>query len=120
MIPTFEKELKRQDYKTATITGIQLIFIGGKLIAAKKFASLDEASAQRELKQIKDEVTKEVIKKYLAVVLLNDVIQIRELVVESVKKHRDCAEKMMRQGIISNHNLLFAQKWLWLMLKKSF
>lgn len=109
LIPPFEKELKKQDYKTATVTGIQPIFIGGKLIAAKKYASLDEASAQRELKQIKDEVTKEVIKKYLAVVLLNDVIQIREQVVESVKKHRDRAEKMMKQGIISNHNLLRAE-----------
>ena len=109
LIPPFTKELKKQDYKTATITGLQPIFTGGKLLAAKKYASLDEASAQKELKQIKDEVTKEVIKKYLAVVLLNDVIKIREQVVESVKKHRDRADKMMKQGIISNHNLLRAE-----------
>lgn len=109
LIPPFTKELKKQDYKTATITGLQLIFTGGKLLAAKKYASLDEASAQKELKQIKDEVTKEVIKKYLTVVLLNDVIKIREQVVESVKKHRDRADKMMKQGIISNHNLLRAE-----------
>lgn len=109
LIPPFTKELKKQDYKTATITGLQPIFTGGKLLAAKKYASLDEASAQKELKQIKDEVTKEVIKKYLAVVLLNDVIKIREQVVESVKKHRDRADKMMKQGVISNHNLLRAE-----------
>jgi len=109
LIPPFTKELKKQDYKTATLTGIQPIFTGGKLLAAKKYASLDETSAQKELKQIKDEVTKEVIKKYLAVVLLNDVIKIREQVVESVKKHRDRADKMMKQGIISNHNLLRAE-----------
>lgn len=109
LIPPFTKELKKQDYKTATITGLQPIFTGGKLLAAKKYASLDEASAQIELKQIKDEVTKEVIKKYLAVVLLNDVIKIREQVVESVKKHHDRADKMMKQGIISNHNLLRAE-----------
>ena len=109
LIPPFTKELKKQDYKTATLTGIQPIFTGGKLLAAKKYASLDETSAQKELKQIKDEVIKEVIKKYLAVVLLNDVIKIREQVVESVKKHRDRADKMMKQGIISNHNLLRAE-----------
>lgn len=54
-------------------------------------------------------MTKEVIKKYLSVVLLNDVIRIREQVVESVKKHRNRADKMMKQGIISNHNLLRAE-----------
>lgn len=65
LIPPFTKELKKQDYKTVTITGLQAIFTRGKLLAAKKYASLDEASAQIELKQIKDKVTMEVIKKYL-------------------------------------------------------
>jgi len=109
VIPPFTKELKKQDYKTATLTGIQPIFTGGKLLAAKKYASLDETASQRELKQIRDEVTKEVIKKYLAVILMTDIIKIREQVVESVKRHRDRADKMMKQGIISNYNLLRAE-----------
>lgn len=109
LIPPFTKELKKQDYKTATLVGIQPIFTGGKLLAAKRFSSLDEKAAEVELKQIKDEVTKEVTKKYLAVVLMNDVIKIRSDVVESVKKHRDRADKMLKQGLISNHNLLRAE-----------
>ncbi|MEP0860042.1 MAG: TolC family protein [Ignavibacterium sp.] len=109
LIPPFTKELKKQDYKTATLVGIQPIFTGGKLLAAKRFTSLDEKAAEVELKQIKDEVTKEVTKKYLAVVLMNDVIKIRSDVVESVKKHRDRADKMLKQGLISNHNLLRAE-----------
>lgn len=109
LIPPFTKELKNQDYKTATLIGIQPIFTGGKLLAAKRFSSLDEKAAEVELKQIKDEVTKEVIKKYLTVVLMNDVIKIRTDVLESIKKHRDRADKMLKQGLISNHNLLRAE-----------
>ncbi len=40
---------------------------------------------------------------------MNDVIKIRSDVVESVKKHRDRADKMLKQGLISNHNLLRAE-----------
>ncbi|MFN3871902.1 MAG: TolC family protein [Ignavibacterium sp.] len=109
LIPPFTKELKKQDNKTATIVGTQPIFTGGKLLAAKKYSSLDEKAAEIELKQIKDEVTKEVIKKYLAVVMMNDVVKIRIDVVESIKKHRDRADKMLKQGLISNHNLLRAE-----------
>lgn len=109
MIPPFTKELKKQDYKTATIFGVQPIFMGGKLIAAKKYSSIDEQAAETELKQIRNEITKEVIKKYLNVIVLNDIIKIRTDVIESVKKHRDRADKMLRQGLISNHNLLRAE-----------
>ncbi len=109
LIPPFTEELKKQDYKTATLIGVQPIFTGGKLLAAKRFSDLDEKAAEVELKQIKDEVIKEVTKKYLAVVLMNDVIKIRSDVVESVKKHRDRADKMLMQGLISNHNLLRAE-----------
>ncbi len=109
LIPPFTKELKKQDYKTATIVGTQPIFTGGKLLAAKKYSSLDEKAAEIELKQIKDEVTKEIIKKYLAVVMMNDVVKIRIDIVESIKKHRDRADKMLKQGLISNHNLLRAE-----------
>lgn len=109
VIPPFTKELKRQDYKTATLVCIQPVFSGGKLLVAKRFSSLDEKAAEVELKQIKDEVAKEVIKKYLTVVLMNDVIKIRTDVLESVKKHRDRSDKMLKQGLISNHNLLRAE-----------
>lgn len=109
LIPPFIKELKKQDYKTATLVGVQPIFTGGILIAAKRFSSLDERAAELELKQIRDEVTKEVTKKYLTIVFMNDVIKIRSDIVESVKKHRDRSDKMLKQGLISNHNLLRAE-----------
>lgn len=109
LLPPFTKELKEQDYKTATLVGVQPIFMGGKLIAAKKYSSVDEQAAETELRQIRNEITKEVIKKYLNVIVLKDVIKIRTEIIESVKKHRERADKMLRQGLISNHNLLRAE-----------
>jgi len=109
LLPAFQETLKKQDYKTATIVGIQPLFTGGKILAAKKYASLEEESAQVELKLIHDEVVKETTQKYLAVVLVKDVIKVREDVLQLVTMHRNRAEKFLKQGLIANYNLLRAE-----------
>ena len=109
LLPAFQETLKKQDYKTATIVGIQPLFTGGKILAAKKYASLEEESAQIELKQICDEVINETTQKYLAVVLVKDIINVREDVINLTIKHRDRADKLLKQGLIANYNLLRAE-----------
>lgn len=109
LLPAFQETLKKQDYKTATIVGIQPLFTGGKILAAKKYASLEEESAKVELKQIHDEVVKETTQKYLAVVLVKDVIKVREDVLQLVTMHRNRADKFLKQGLIANYNLLRAE-----------
>jgi outer membrane protein TolC len=109
LLPPFEETLKQQDYKTATIIGVQPIFMGGKIIAGSKFAAADKHLSEIELKQIKDEVTKEVTKKYLTVLLISDIIKVRKDVIELVTKHRNRAMKLMKEGLIANFNVLRAE-----------
>jgi len=109
LLPPFEETLKKQDYKTATIIGVQPIFMGGKILAASKFASFDKHLSEIELKQIINEVTKEVTKKYLTTLLISDVIKVRKDVIQLVTQHRNRAIKLMKEGLIANFNVLRAE-----------
>lgn len=105
----FEKTLKKQDYRTATLIGIQPLFVGGKLIAAKNYTADEKSSAEFELTQIRNEVTKEAIQGYLSVVLLNDIIKTRKDVLKGMQYHKEQAEKLFKEGLIANYNLLRAE-----------
>lgn len=109
LLPSFEKTLKKQDYKTATLIAVQPLFVGGKLIAAKNYTSDEKKSAEYELKQIHNEVTKETIQAYISVVLLSDVIKTRKDVLNGMIKHKEQAEKLLKEGLIGNYNLLRAE-----------
>jgi outer membrane protein TolC len=108
-IPSFKETFKEQDYKTATIVGVQPIFLGGKLIAAKKFASDEVEASEIELKRTKDDVIQETVNNFLTVVLLQDVVKTRINVLNGIKKHEAMAEKLLKQGLIANYHLLRAK-----------
>jgi outer membrane protein TolC len=108
-IPKFEDVLKKQDYRTATLIGIQPLFLGGKLLAAKD-ASIDERiAAEIELKKTKDEIIQETVNNYLSVVLVTDVIKTRQNVLDGMKLHKNQAEKLLKEGLIANYHVLRAE-----------
>jgi outer membrane protein len=57
LLPEFRKTLKDQNYGSATLVAVQPIFMGGKLLAAKKFAAAEKQAADFELTNIKNENT---------------------------------------------------------------
>ncbi len=107
-IPSFKETFKEQDYRTATVIGVQPLFTGGKLYAAKKYASDEKISAKIELKKTENEIIQETVNSYLTIVVLQNVVKTRKNVLSGVKKHRDDAEKLFKQGIIANYHLLRA------------
>lgn len=107
-LPLFEQTFKKQDYKTATIQGIQPIFTGGKLLAAKKYAGAEKESAQIELKRIQNEIAAETIGNYLRVLLMKEVVKTREDVLSGIRLHQNKAKKLYDEGIIANYHLLRA------------
>lgn len=108
-VPPFTETFKRQDYKTATLVGVQPLFLGGKLYAARKFASAEETSAALELEKTKNEVIQETINNYLAVVLMNNVVKTRRDVLAGIERHRHDAGKLYQQGLIAHYHLLRAE-----------
>ncbi len=107
-LPPFKETFKAQDYKTATLIGVQPIFLGGKLIAAKNYADDEQKAAQAELLKTKNEVVQDVIKDYLSVVLLQQVVKTRREVLQGMKKHRHQAQVLFKQGLIAKTDVLRA------------
>jgi len=108
LLPAFKETFKKQDYKTATLFGIQPLFVGGKLIAAKKYASAEKEAAQIELENIKNEMVNETINNYLRVVLLKEVVKIRIDVLKGIELHKERARRLAEEGVIANYNVLRA------------
>jgi outer membrane protein TolC len=108
-IPPFTETFKQQNYKTATISGIQPLFLGGKLISAKNYAASEKSSAQYELEKIRDEISAEVMDAYTKVALLKQVVITRKNVLNGMEKHREDAKRIFDQGLIANYHLLRAE-----------
>jgi outer membrane protein len=107
-IPPFVETLKRQDYNSASFVGTQPLFLGGKLIAAKKYASAEEKASEFELQKIKNEIVVEVVKSYMQNLLLKEMVYTRKNVLAGIQQHQQNAKKLFEQGLIANNNLLRA------------
>lgn len=105
-IPLFVEQFKKQDNWYTTLTGAQPLFMGGKIIAAKKYASLEKQYSEIELKKIKNETTSEVINNYLNVVLVKNVIKTRKDVLNGMNRHRNDAKRLYDEGLIAKHQYL--------------
>lgn len=99
-------EVDKQQFPTAALTLTQPLFTGGKIIAAKKYAKAALNSANIELTQVKNEIAKELIERYLNVVLLKQVVQTREEVYKGMLKHKKQAERSVQLEILPKHVLL--------------
>ena len=109
LLPPFSETLKKQDYKTAAFIGVQPLFVGGKLIAAKKYAASEEEYSRLELTKIKNDVTNETIKYYLQTILMQEVVKTRKDVLNGIRMHRNDAQKLFDEGLIANYHLLRAE-----------
>ncbi len=108
-LPLFVSQVKKQDYKTATITGIQPLFTGGKLLGAKSYASNELDAALIEKSKSENEIRRDVVKNYLTIVMLQQVIRVRQEVLEGMNRHESRARRMMEEGLIANHQYLRAR-----------
>jgi len=107
-IPEFKETFKKQDYKTATLQAVQPLFVGGKLLAAKKYASAEKEAAEIELSRIQNEIITETITNYLRAILLKEVVKTRKDVLEGILQHKTRAKKLFDEGVIANYNVLRA------------
>ena len=73
---------------------------GGKLLAAKAYASSEERGALLDEKRIRDEVTQEAAIGYFSIVVLDDVIRTRQAVLAGMRRHQSDARRLKEEGLI--------------------
>jgi len=102
-------EVDNQEFPTAAIVATQPIFTGGKIIAAKKYAKAELNAATIERTQVKDNIAKELIERYLNLVLIKQVVKTRETIYQGMLKHEAQAKRAIQLDILPKHVLLRAQ-----------
>ena len=109
LLPQFIQTFKKQNYYQASFVGVQPLFLGGKLLAAKDFASAEKTAAEIELQKTKNEIIAEVIVNYFNYLLVKDVVLTRQNVLLGMQNHQKDAQKLFDEGLIANYHLLRAK-----------
>lgn len=108
-IPAFAETFKEKEYYTATVSVVQPLFLGGKLIAAHQYARAEQACSQAELEKIRHEVARETEDRYITVCFLQQVVATRRLVLSGMQQHERQAQRLLAQGLIAHVQLLRSQ-----------
>jgi outer membrane protein TolC len=107
-LPAYDIEIDNQQFPTANVVATQAIFMGGKIIAGTRFAKAEMNEAKFELVRMSNEVTQTIIKRYLAVSLLQEVVATRKNVLAGIENHRQEAKRAIEIGVVPPHVLLRA------------
>ena len=108
-LPTYNLEVDFNQFPNASITAVQPLFTGGKIISTKNISNVQSNLARIGYESKKDVVTKEVIDNYLMVLLLDAIVDNRESNLEAIKKHVENSTRLVDEGIITRHTLLKAE-----------
>ncbi len=107
-LPAFESQFKDQAYPSAALTLVQPVFTGGKITAGARAARAEEDAARFSLQRTENEAVQTTIDRYLSVVFLRDVVAARERVLAGMQQHRDRADKLRREGLIPQSDVMRA------------
>ena len=108
-IPQYIDVIKKQDFWSTSLVGVQPLFLGGKLFAAKNYSENEIRYAESELSKIKNEIRNEVIKSYLSVLFMKEIVQIKKDILSAMIKHRDDSKKIFDEGLIAKNQYLRAE-----------
>ncbi len=108
-MPMSNLVIDQNKYPNLNLSVVQPLYTGGKITAGLRYAKADKESAEQQLKEVKDRLTRETLKNYYSVVLLQKVVETRQRVLAGMRKHERQAEKAYDVGMINRQDLLRAK-----------
>jgi outer membrane protein TolC len=96
-------------FPNASILAVQPLFMGGKIISAKNSASITTNISQLHMTATKNVVTKKIVDEYYMVVLLQSVVELRQLLVKDIEKHTNNIKRMIESGVLPKYIMLRAE-----------
>ena len=85
------------------------LFVGGKIGIANKVSKIEQDDAKEVMHQKEGELMSELVERYYGLYLANQAIKVRKDVYHGMAQHLDDAQKMQKQGLIANAEVLHAQ-----------
>lgn len=103
--------LKVQDRSLGFVGGeVTLpIWMGGKINAANRAAKINEKSAAEQGNQTRNALISELVERYFGLALATQVVEVRQQVVDGVRKHLEDAVALEKNGMIAQSELLYVR-----------
>lgn len=108
---TFKANTLIQEQNVFVFGGVAVwnIFTGGKLLSNHAAARAKLEASNDKYREIKDNLTLELVKRYYGLRLARDVVNVRKQVLDGVSKHLKDAKLLEKEGIISKAERLHAE-----------
>jgi outer membrane protein TolC len=101
--------IQKKQFGTVAATFQWPIFVGGKIGVANKVASIEQKETGEVARQKEGELMSELIERYFGLCLAKQAIYVREDVYHGMEEHLHDAEKMQKEGLIANADVLHAK-----------
>ena len=100
-----------QDQNLFTAGGVAVwnIFTGGKLLSNHAASRAKLEASNEKYREIKDNLTLELVKRYYGLRLARDVVSVRKQVADGIAQHLKDARLLEKEGIISKSERLHAE-----------
>lgn len=85
------------------------VFMGGKINVANKAAKINERAVREQTAQTRNALVSELVERYFGYALALQVVEVRKMVVDGVRRHLDDALALERNGMIAASERLYVE-----------
>ena len=85
------------------------LWLGGKINAANRAARINERSAAAEGEKTRNALLSELVERYFGLALASQVVEVRQQVVDGVRRHLEDAEALEKNGMIAYSERLYVE-----------
>lgn len=105
----WNKMIQKKQFGSVAATVNWPLFAGGKIRSANKAANLEVTEADETMRQKEGELLSELVERYFGLSLAKQAVYVRKDVLSGMNRHLSDAEKMQRDGLIANAEVLQAR-----------
>jgi outer membrane protein TolC len=106
---SWEETLQKKQFGVVAATVNWPLFTGGKISAGRQASKIEAKEANEALRQKEGEVLSELVERYYGLCLALQVVKVREDVYSGMEQHLHDAQKMNKEGLIANADLMHAK-----------
>ena len=105
----WDKMIQKKQFGVVAANFQWPIFVGGKIGIANKVSKIEKDDAKEVTRQKEGELMSELVERYYGLHLANQAVKVRQDVYSGMAQHLSDAQKMQKQGLIANAEVLHAQ-----------
>ncbi len=105
----WNKTIQKEQFGTVSANIKWPLYMGGKIKAANKAASLQTKAARQKSRQNKSKLMSELVSRYYALRLAGEVKNIRKDVLDLMEQHFSDAKRLYEEGMIAEAQMLHAR-----------